>query len=601
MLVVRGTKKLRDRVKGPATVDSDASTGILGDWFATALFWKPQVALLVNARTFLPVFMPLAPAPGLLQRVPEEIARILAFHGVDPAIIDAERGQMADVRIAPTNDRSVVGVMNEFAFLAEHWFEGDLTALSVRMAGTPVGPLRGEARFPDQALAAIFSARPAGPGHPGSDATVIPFPGVGLAEGEPAPVAAPWYGAALAEPRSDRGWPWRSNLRLLQSWWRSELLGAPPGPGPSRSGKASGAWLPLPVSADDEQRNFFDDRVLDTARRRLTVNGWGGLVKQDRLLRSLLSSQPVCFNLFGVLQHHPEVLLAWLRSLDIDAVAIEPTDAEDQDLVRLEYAPPKKAHLDSGSAFDACITYRDSHGRRGVVAVETKYAENLADQKVPAGAKYEEATRTSGLWKDTAISALDRPSTVQCWQNLLLVQKAVELRTHGWERGTFVMVADGRDRGAARATAALWSQLHDPSPWVRWSPYQDIVALARLNPATSTWADWFTTRYLDLSPTEGHLLDDPNRNPVPIGSPGDTWATDEFRDAASSALAYGRRVFGDGSIIDQLVQAPDLKGPTLAFIATADHLRTITEPMAEVRRLAHAIHEATTAPDTSVP
>ena len=62
MLLLRGTKKLRDRIKGSAAKPDDVSSTVLGDWFATALFWKPQVALLVNQRTLLPVFMPLAPA-----------------------------------------------------------------------------------------------------------------------------------------------------------------------------------------------------------------------------------------------------------------------------------------------------------------------------------------------------------------------------------------------------------------------------------------------------------------------------------------------------------------------------------------------------------
>lgn len=188
MLVVRGTKKLRDRVKGPAAGDEDVSTGALGDWFATALFWKPQVALAVNARTFLPVFLPLAPAGKLLDRLPDGIARILALHDVDPALIEAEREAMAEVCIAPTNDRSIVGVMTEFAFLGEHWFDGDLTALSLRMASTPVGPLRSGDRFPDQALAALV-----GDLAPPADglAEVIPFPGTGLpAATSPAPKKA---------------------------------------------------------------------------------------------------------------------------------------------------------------------------------------------------------------------------------------------------------------------------------------------------------------------------------------------------------------------------------------------------------------------------
>ena len=177
MLVVRGTKKLRDRVKGPVVADGEVSTGLLGDWFATALFWKPQVALVVNARTFLPVLMPLAPAGRLLERLPDEIARVLALHGVDQAVIEVEREQMAEVRIAPTNDRSVLGVMNEFAFLGEHFFEGDLTALSLRLAGTPVGPLHSTHGFPDRALAALLTNPSSGPWPADHTATIIPFPG----------------------------------------------------------------------------------------------------------------------------------------------------------------------------------------------------------------------------------------------------------------------------------------------------------------------------------------------------------------------------------------------------------------------------------------
>ncbi|CAN5796507.1 hypothetical protein BH23ACT2_BH23ACT2_07190 [soil metagenome] len=188
MLVVRGTKKLRDRVRGPVAGDDDVSTGVLGDWFGTALFWKPPVALVVNARTFLPVFVPLAPAGKLLDRLPDEIARILTLHGVDPAVVEAEQEAMSEVRIAPTNDRRVVGVMNEFAFLGEHWFEGDLTTLSLRMAGAPVGPLRSGDRFPDRALAALVGDL--SPRADGS-AEVIPFPGMDLpAATSPVPAKA---------------------------------------------------------------------------------------------------------------------------------------------------------------------------------------------------------------------------------------------------------------------------------------------------------------------------------------------------------------------------------------------------------------------------
>lgn len=160
MLVVRGTKKLRDRVKGPVAGADEASTTVLGDWFATALFWKPQVALLVNSATFLPVFVELAPAATLADRIPGAIEAALRQRGVDDAFLAAERAAMEAVRIAPTNDRSIVGVMTEFGLHAGWVREKgliDLDDLSLRLATMLLGPLmKGDGPgSPDRALAAI--------------------------------------------------------------------------------------------------------------------------------------------------------------------------------------------------------------------------------------------------------------------------------------------------------------------------------------------------------------------------------------------------------------------------------------------------------------
>jgi hypothetical protein len=42
------TKKLLDRIKPSVASFSPPPTAVLGNWYATAFFWKPQVALLVN-------------------------------------------------------------------------------------------------------------------------------------------------------------------------------------------------------------------------------------------------------------------------------------------------------------------------------------------------------------------------------------------------------------------------------------------------------------------------------------------------------------------------------------------------------------------------
>ena len=93
MLVVRATKKLLDRIGPPNLGDGEQSTTLMGQWYATALFWKPHVALFVNETTLLPVLMPLAPAASLLARFPQHLAAVLAAHGTPGAVIDEEQRQ----------------------------------------------------------------------------------------------------------------------------------------------------------------------------------------------------------------------------------------------------------------------------------------------------------------------------------------------------------------------------------------------------------------------------------------------------------------------------------------------------------------------------
>jgi hypothetical protein len=141
VLIVRATKKLRDRIGSPDLRDGERSTTSLGDWYATRFAWRPDVLLLVNESTLLPVLLPLAPAATALTRAADRIAAAMRTYGADEATVTAEVEQMATRRIGPTANRSVVGIMNEFTFLADHWRGPDLDELAARLAATPCSPL----------------------------------------------------------------------------------------------------------------------------------------------------------------------------------------------------------------------------------------------------------------------------------------------------------------------------------------------------------------------------------------------------------------------------------------------------------------------------
>jgi hypothetical protein len=145
MFALHCTAKLRDRLNRPRKSETLPTSTALGDWYATALFWRPQLALLVNERTLIPVLMPLAPAVTLPERFGPALAQLLRRHGVCQRFIESEVAEMAEVAVVKTNNRRVVGTMNEFCFEAtvhrEQSGAADLLSLAMWLAQTPCGAI----------------------------------------------------------------------------------------------------------------------------------------------------------------------------------------------------------------------------------------------------------------------------------------------------------------------------------------------------------------------------------------------------------------------------------------------------------------------------
>jgi hypothetical protein len=156
LFVLHATKKLLDRIRPLVTDPSPMSDGDMSNWYATALFWKPQLALFVHEETLLPVLMPLAPASSLSERFPAYLATVLKALDVDAGFVAAQVATLREVQYAKTSNRSVLGIMNQFSFLAEGYREysetDDLLELSLKLANTPCSPLYKRETFPDKEL-----------------------------------------------------------------------------------------------------------------------------------------------------------------------------------------------------------------------------------------------------------------------------------------------------------------------------------------------------------------------------------------------------------------------------------------------------------------
>jgi hypothetical protein len=145
MYTLHCTQKLLARIKQPTAAAVPTATTAFGNRYATALLCKPQIALFVNETTRLPLFMPLAPANTLAARFPLLLEELLILHGVPPGFAAHEVAAMAEVTVAKTASRSIVGTMNDFTWLAGSdagtAVLGELLYLSKHLAKTPIGPM----------------------------------------------------------------------------------------------------------------------------------------------------------------------------------------------------------------------------------------------------------------------------------------------------------------------------------------------------------------------------------------------------------------------------------------------------------------------------
>lgn len=170
MYTLHCTRKLLERIKQPVAPSGPEPTTRLGNWYATAVFWKPQVVLAVNEQTLLPVIVPLAPAATVTRRFPAALQVVLRRIGIPEPLIDDELAAMNQVVTAKTANRSVLGIINEFTVLAEHavaeGHDRDHLELALWLADTPCSPLRHSTGFPSDETRLLLTGQPPGPGTP---------------------------------------------------------------------------------------------------------------------------------------------------------------------------------------------------------------------------------------------------------------------------------------------------------------------------------------------------------------------------------------------------------------------------------------------------
>ena len=143
MVILRPTKKLASVLPAAEAVPVRSDTA-LGDWYVNRIVVDHQpLLLLVSSTSLLPMIVPARNVRGLSSRLSALVDARLQRCGIDARAIDAERQAMRSVVIGPTVDRSVLGIMVDFAravpfhLVPGQWNQDSLQVVEMRLAETP--------------------------------------------------------------------------------------------------------------------------------------------------------------------------------------------------------------------------------------------------------------------------------------------------------------------------------------------------------------------------------------------------------------------------------------------------------------------------------
>jgi hypothetical protein len=152
MATLRCTAKLRKRLGVTDPGSSPAPRNALGDWYANILYTRSgHFVLLASERSRLPVLLTARDLSSFPGRFLQTLSELLADLDVPTHQIEREIESMQPLYFGKTANRSVLGTLNDHAFLAKEWLAlGDLSTYDVmlRLAQAPCLPL--ESKFPDK-------------------------------------------------------------------------------------------------------------------------------------------------------------------------------------------------------------------------------------------------------------------------------------------------------------------------------------------------------------------------------------------------------------------------------------------------------------------
>jgi hypothetical protein len=292
-------------------------------------------------------------------------------------------------------------------------------------------------------------------------------------------------------PQSTSDNAFTAKMRRHQSWYRAKVLRLPFGTGPQAKSKHYYGNM-LTQKDGAAGKNFLTPEIAKVAKKRVAQNK--GTVEPFRLFHNMLSSQPMCFNLFGPLVNDLDLA----RKL-IDALVPERVVRVLR--VEIEWAPePKSEYLNDRTAFDAFVEYLDAEGKKYALGIETKLTEPFSQKEYDSESYRRWMKFNDAPWKADAESRVAAIAHNQLWRDHLLAFALEKHRKSKYSRCHFMLVRHPDDQACEKITNTYRSLLSNEESFIDM-PMDRLIDswLPRVqDEKNKSWLEAFQERYLNL-------------------------------------------------------------------------------------------------------
>ena len=279
--------------------------------------------------------------------------------------------------------------------------------------------------------------------------------------------------------------------RLLQSIWRTEK-GYDYG---LFRGRPLGNKLLMPW-ARETLNNYLSDTIKKVVKNEVVDNHKKEkLYCKPRIFNNLLSSQPLCFNLFAELQQDLHLATKVFRQLcpyRVNAVT----------RIEFEYSPGRgdPTYLGDGSAFDVYVEFFNELDEKGFIGIEVKYHENLKNTPAEIKDRYFEVASMMGCFKEEALNILQLPPLEQIWRDHLLAGSLLYSPKDDFKDGFFVFLFPQDNLHCQEAVKGYKQCLTIDRTFQSWT-LEYVTNTIKKN-TDEKWIDDVIDRYLDFGKIE---------------------------------------------------------------------------------------------------